>query len=371
MKKSVYILLLCIAALSCEEQHGLRLDSQEPKLLLECFAGLNDTTAIFLRATTPVTQKDSIPPDIANAVVEMTVDGVRREVHYASSQMGTVPAGAFFSVGAIAPGAGIEVSAAASGLEPVRSLTEMPVACAGLSPELVYDEHYEDIIISIPIPKEMEYLGLCVVEETISHTTSRKVWYEKDELGNLTEMKYGDDFETGTDSRITFEVPAPLFESDLEWAEVMEFCFDGRSLLNPAGSSYFALIGPSDLTSERKYEGRVRCQRDAEYTVLADDGTLIRKGGWSTRLKFIVINLSPEMYRFARARYEDENNTLGFIGLAPASFTYSNVRGGFGALGAFTVWVSGWYANPGTPSDLNGELYGAMIRSVDIIQDVR
>lgn len=336
---------IMLVAISCEEQHDLKLDSQEPKLLVECFPGMNDTTVVLLKAATPVTQKDSIPPSIAGAVVEMKVDGVLRDVRYAASNLGTVPAGSFFSVGKIACGSRIEISASAPGIDPVLSSTTMPSPVGDVKFDLKRDASSDCIVASLALPDDISYLGLSIIQETTFIRSGRTIMQHYDERGNLVNTEYGDlETETGVDEYVI--VPSPLYENDLEWADIMDFEFDGRSILSPSGAEYVSLAGPSDLTSDHRFEFKLYLDRDGEHSTYSDDGTLILYYSRACRLRFVIYNLSPEMFRFARARYEDYNNVLGFVGLAPASFTYTNVRGGFGAVGAYTVWESGWYPNP-------------------------
>ena len=58
--------------------------------------------------------------------------------------------------------------------------------------------------------------------------------------------------------------------------------------------------------------------------------------------------LSEEMYRYAVAQYDSSpwNNTLGFMGLSPVTFTYTNIQGGLGVLGCVNTRTYGPYPVP-------------------------
>lgn len=58
--------------------------------------------------------------------------------------------------------------------------------------------------------------------------------------------------------------------------------------------------------------------------------------------------LSEEMYRYAVAQYDSSpwNNTLGFMGLSPVTFTYTNIQGGLGVLGCVNARTYGPYPVP-------------------------
>ncbi len=54
----------------------------------------------------------------------------------------------------------------------------------------------------------------------------------------------------------------------------------------------------------------------------------------TTRYYFVLFRLSPEFYYYARALYQSNFDFLANMGLVPANFTWSNVEGGLGFVGA-------------------------------------
>lgn len=62
----------------------------------------------------------------------------------------------------------------------------------------------------------------------------------------------------------------------------------------------------------------------------------------------LAYKLSEEMYRYAVAKYDSSpwNNTLGFMGLSPVTFTYTNIQGGLGVLGCVNARTIGPYPVP-------------------------
>ncbi len=50
--------------------------------------------------------------------------------------------------------------------------------------------------------------------------------------------------------------------------------------------------------------------------------------------QLLVYSLSDSAYGYLNARYNQESNILGILGLSPPNFAYSNVSGGYGVLGA-------------------------------------
>lgn len=59
--------------------------------------------------------------------------------------------------------------------------------------------------------------------------------------------------------------------------------------------------------------------------------------------RVVVENVSPELIRYNTALWNRDNNMLGFMGLAPADFAYTNVVGGTGYVACrnkiFTDWI--------------------------------
>ena len=62
----------------------------------------------------------------------------------------------------------------------------------------------------------------------------------------------------------------------------------------------------------------------------------------------LAYKLSPEMYRYAVARFDSSpwNNSLGFMGLSPVTFTYTNIQGGLGVLACVNAMTYGPYPVP-------------------------
>lgn len=62
------------------------------------------------------------------------------------------------------------------------------------------------------------------------------------------------------------------------------------------------------------------------------------------RISFFKV--SPERFRYEIACQDKGNNILGFIGLAPTTFAYTNVIGGTGCLSCSTGYRTDWIAVP-------------------------
>ncbi|MBP5334879.1 MAG: DUF4249 family protein [Bacteroidales bacterium] len=65
--------------------------------------------------------------------------------------------------------------------------------------------------------------------------------------------------------------------------------------------------------------------------------------------KVEVFRVSPEFFRYNKAQSMLENNDLASVGLSPSTFSYTNVKGGFGVLGTLTGTSTPWYQAPAEP----------------------
>ena len=68
-----------------------------------------------------------------------------------------------------------------------------------------------------------------------------------------------------------------------------------------------------------------------------------------SQYKIVVYRVSPEFFRFNKAQYLLSTNYLAELGLSPSTFSYTNVNGGFGVLGALTGTSTPWYPAPAEP----------------------
>ena len=100
----------------------------------------------------------------------------------------------------------------------------------------------------------------------------------------------------------------------------------GLLLELPSGSS-FPNAGPFDVTWEDGYR----------YYGIFDDSFN------GQRKEFEIQHISPERLRYEIACIDKGSNVLGFIGLSPVTFAYTNVSGGAGCLSSgntgYTEWI--------------------------------
>lgn len=154
------------------------------------------------------------------------------------------------------------------------------------------------------------------------------------------------------------------FTDNAETDDAYAFCFRGVISENgslPDESTYgtsfdlafgdtpessFLDIGPFDVSWEDGYryygisdETFNGCRKELEVTV-PGFGNAIYAGEAYFRIE--INSVSPERLRYEKACIDKATNGLGFIGLAPVTFAYTNVSGGSGCIGNQNARLTPW-----------------------------
>lgn len=96
--------------------------------------------------------------------------------------------------------------------------------------------------------------------------------------------------------------------------------------LNPGG-------GEEDDTPEDEQDGEDDSGLDPDKLYL----------GSAIEYNFIVYQLAPELFHYGKALYHSNFDFLSNLGLTPANFTYSNISGGLGVVGALSRTETGFH----------------------------
>lgn len=314
MKRLHHIVILTLTLLalnSCEYEFDVK-SKAKPGLYAQCVAdAAHDEISIKLLYAAPAQgNTNDIPKlDIENLVLK--ADGVELSVEDLDS--------GFFK--SILPHGTKELSlkVEAAGLPAIESSTGMPGNI-----KLKSVEHQSDTIMSMPLdiftvkldrqPEEGEYIAISMVknmydtdnnfssefksammgastdtEIEIANANLKISWFVKDDVNKVLTLLD----ENGEGNQITV-IPAASFKDASITMPVMNF--DGFS-------------SPWDEPEEK-----------VEYTKI-----LWYFRAWSVDANF---------YRYALANYKSKRDFMAMMGLAPANFAWSNIKGGFGFCGS-------------------------------------
>lgn len=190
-------------------------------------------------------------------------------------------------------------------------------------------------------PQDGGYYGAAVIQ----HSESDSQWENTDpETG---EKNWGDVHHSSATHGLS---PSPMSDTDGLSAQSEEPVSVSPEYYNTLSGNYYrAQIWhdtPSSGNGRRKKTIALRCYEQPA----RQDFTGNEYKGWEEyqyTYKLVLYRFSESCYNYLKAKYNDEHNEFAAMGLAPASFVYTNVRGGAGVCGAYTVKESEWTDSPG------------------------
>lgn len=350
MKKFFAIIASCIALAACDRSFDLSRQVGESTIWMTFIPSNDyDTTFFILQATTPLVGKTD-PVKTTGESVEVKVNGQpltmeksgrsvpERHQYYATEHV-FVP-GDKVEVAATVPGTG---SADASCVVPE------PFPAYDWSARLVKKSEggqtlYVDIDYADP-GDGAGYYGVVVCQ----YTEQDSQWMDIDpETG---ESHWG---EIGHSSHTGYLSPCPLSDSEglSAGSENPVTAMPGyyNSLSSSGSGSRHSVQIWSDASSPVPADGRRR-MTFASNCHEQPAGRREYGRGWSeSRYKYrlVLYRFSESYYNYLKARYNNNSDEFSSMGLAPASFIYTNVRGGTGVCGAYTVLSSDWKELPST-----------------------
>lgn len=345
MRKGFLIVLALAATCGCERSFDISKQVGDSTIWMTFIPSNDyDSTFFFLQATTPLAGKtDPVLTD--GESVEVRVNGqplileknkrsfVDRFQCYATDH-------------AFKPGDVVEACASVPGVGTVGASCEVPepfpsytwkawvVEKSDRINTLFVDIEYDD-------PGDGGYYG-AVVCQYIEQTSQ---WEDNDpETGE----KYWGEIRHST--RTEYLSPCAMTEmeglSAGSESPVTAMPKYYNYLSNASGSQRRVQIW-SDASSPSSKDGRrhmtfaSRCNEQPGRT----DYTGGAYHGWTEhhyKYQLVLYRFSESYYNYLKARYNNDNNDFSALGLAPASFVYTNVRGGAGVCGAYTVVYSDW-----------------------------
>lgn len=334
MKKFLHILGLAALLSSCEIPFDLE-EGGEPKIYMQCVAQ-QGCVYVTPQVAQPVSGK---AVDVSSLEVEVWLDGevipaLRRDGYYVAD-FGSRPE----------EGARVSVAVHGGGLETARGETRLVPApnVVDYSWTQVQVDTIDATQVSITLdhaPAEGEYYGIQILQaDTIEYMDGSKQYY------------------------VAYLTPGYILTAaesvGFDLADFVQVNFDGFRL---GGADY----QPLTLLSDKHFDGAtyrfylnsfdtsilsgIRDNLPDSDTGIAGGGIVSGQVGGEggggevdpskipvrieTCYCFILYRLSPEFYFYARALYQSNFDFLANMGLVPANFTWSNVTGGLGFVGA-------------------------------------
>ena len=347
MKRFFAIIASCIALVACERAFDISKQVGESVIWMTFIPSNDyDTTFFILQATTPLVGKTN-PVKTSGESVEVKVNG--QSVKMEKSDRSVPERHQYYATDHVfVPGDRVEIAATVpgTGSADASCIVPEPFPAYDWSARLVKrSEGGQALFVDIDYADPGDgagYYGAMVCQ----YTEQDSQWMEIDpETG---ESHWG---EISHSSNIGYLSPCAL--SDAEGLSAgsenpvtaMPKYYNTLSIGSGARQSVQIW---SDVFSPVPADGRRR-MTFASSCYEQPSGRREYSRGWSeSRYKYrlILYRFSESYYNYLKARYNNNSDELSSMGLAPASFVYSNVRGGAGVCGAYTVLSSEWIELP-------------------------
>ena len=339
MKRFLHIAALLLLVVSCEIPFDLD-QAGEPKIYVQAIVKGAHVHIV------PLVANSVTGAPVADAPMEIRVElnGASLPVHpedsisYAASSR------------LLREGDEISVTVRSGSLAPVTGSTHFPPALVveDFSWERVQVDTIDAVQVAIKLdhePGEGEYYGIRILQQDymIFPSVVQKAFYRyitpgyvltADEIGgfdleDFVQVNYDDHYLGGRDYQPLTLVTRKQFDGDTYRFYLNSF---DASILN--GIREGMPGGNTGVAGGGIISGDIHPSEGGTGTEGFPDAPI----GCRTIFHITLYRLSPEFYFFAKALYQSNFDFLANMGLIPANFTWSNVEGGMGFVGAISSY---------------------------------
>lgn len=320
-KRFALILIAALGFCSCEERFELNDVGGEPKMYVECYAGLSDTTLIRLYKAMPVNAKASNGEDYTLKRMDLKVGGAPVVLKPITDTL-------FLSSGAIPPtkslywtpdpipaGSKLDLEVETAETAPVSATTTVPLKPSfTMTAEMVGGPIMPYIQFIINFQNEVaptDRFGIAIKQYMTTHRDdgSEDQSYE---MSSAPTMLNGD---IVLEQSLSVKGCPETFYFGMYSGEEME----GNSL------NAIMMYDPRDYTwEENRYDDEGNELPPVTVTL-------------SIKLQIQVLKFSDESYGYLNSLYNRESNLLAMLGFCPPSVAYTNIAGGYGVLGGISL----------------------------------
>ena len=341
MRRVFAIIASCIALAACERSFDISRQVGESTIWMTFIPSNDyDTTFFILQATTPLVGKTN-PVKTSGESVEVKVNG--QSLPMEKSDRSIPDRLQFYATNHVfVPGDKVEVAATVPGTGSVDAscVVPEPFPAYDWSARLVRrSEDGQTLFVDIDYsdPGEGGYYGAMVCQ----YTEQDSQWMETDpETGEIYWGEVRHSTHTGYLSPCAMSESEGLSAASEDPVTVMPSYYNtlsGNYDYRQSVQSWSDAFSPTPADGRRHMTVASRCHETpgrTEYRI-----------GWTeSRYKYrlVLYRFSESYYNYLKARYNNNSDELSSMGLSPASFVYSNVRGGAGVCGSYTVIASDW-----------------------------
>lgn len=305
------ILLLALGLCSCEERFELNDVGGEPRMYVECYAGLSDTTIVQLYKAMPVNAKASDGRDFTLKRLDFKINGTPVSLKSLSDSLSL-----FYTDSPISAGSKLS-------LEVETEETASISATATVPTKPTFTTTAE--MIGGPV---MPYIQFTVnfqgeVASTDRYGIGIKQYIKTHRDDGSEDIEYD---MSAAPTMINGDIAAEHSLTVMGYPESFHFgMFSGEDLENGKTINAIMMYDPRDYTwEETKYD---------------DDGNEIGTVTvtLSLKLQIQILRFSDESYGYLNSLYNRQDNLLAMLGFCPPTVAYTNIAGGYGVLGGLSL----------------------------------
>ena len=352
MKRVFVIIASCIALVACDRYFDISDQVGEGTVWMSFIPSNDyDTTFFILQATTPLVGATK-PVLTRDESVEVKVNG--QTLSLVKSERSVPDKMQYYATAyAFRPGDKVEAVAAVPGTGSVNASCEVPEQFPAYTwkASLVHrssDEYTLYIDLDYADSGEGGYLGAAVVEyseidsqsgmedpETgeilwgeVEHSTSEGALYP-------SSLSDGEGLAAGSEDPVSV---SPKYYNYYKLNEVgrngnVQIWYDAAGSAPADGRRQVTLaVHPSYMSGVKDYN-------------FPGDGYHHRVDR-RCKFKVVLYRFSESCYNYLKAQYNGQTSDFSEVGLAPASFVYTNVKGGAGVCGSYMVISTDWFELP-------------------------
>lgn len=305
-----------------------------------------DTTFFILQATTPLAGTPE-PVITSGETVEVQVNGqplvleknyrsLEDRIQYYSTKYEFEPGDKVETVASV-PGAGtVSASCVVPELFPNYTWSAKIIPGNGEAKTLIVEIDYADSghggyfgsVVSQYIEEESQ-------REEIDSETGEKHWGD---IMHSSHIEYLSPCAMTEIEGLSFDSDDPVTVTPMYFNTLSNNTGDYRRV-----QIWSDAFSPSKAKERRKMTFASRCyEHPAVREYHGDNGQLVAWAKTKYKYRLTLYHFSESCYNYLKAQYNKSHDEFSGLGLAPASFVYTNVRGGAGVCGAYLVESSEW-----------------------------
>lgn len=328
MKKILIpIIIAAFGLCSCEEYFELKGSEGAPRMFVECYAGLTDTTFFSVYKAVSVNSRASEGTAFNVEKFDFTINGSKANITKVENSF-------YWTTDPIPAGSRLTLDLDTRETEPIHATTTVPVVQSFTTTADFIDNGTMPMIkFHLKLDGKIEptdRFGISIREHVVIRRDNGD--QPQEYYNDMTPMALNSSEMSLSDLLMASLMPMPNFYVT-GYPDLIECLFySGEDFTDGELDVAASVTGFEPAWEEyANFDEETWEPRDTIHVTRADS------------LSVRIIRFSEETFGYINALYNQETDYLAMIGLSPAHFAYTNISGGYGVLGGLTISDGLWY----------------------------